>query len=105
MKMKLLNAMRTSALLSVLLVPPGAPSVSQEAGGESEKPSEDLIKAILIKEAIRIISANIDASKNENGEIAKLVRALSGVSITDIERYGLCGGENSEVRKLFGSLC
>jgi hypothetical protein len=68
-------------------------------------PSEEIIKAIILQEAMKLVSRNIDASKKENGEIDKLIRAISGISVRDIERYGLCGGPNSEVRKNFGSLC
>jgi hypothetical protein len=51
------------------------------------------------------MEANIKASGRESGEIDKLIRALSGISVKDIRQYGICGGPNSEVRKLFGSLC
>lgn len=73
--------------------------------GSSSSPTEDMIKAILIKEGVNIMLRNIEASKNEKGDMAKLLRAISGISATDIEKYGICGGPNSEVRKLFGSLC
>lgn len=49
--------------------------------------------------AILIVKGNFDAAKNESGEIAKLVRATSGVSLTDIEKYGIQGGPNSEFNK------
>jgi hypothetical protein len=32
--------------------------------------------------------------------LAKLVRATSGISLTDIQRRGLLGGDNSELRKI-----
>jgi len=66
---------------------------------------QSVIEAALIAEAIKIMKRNVEASKRESGEIDKLVRAMSGISVKDIEKYGLCGGPNSEVRKLFGSLC
>ena len=47
-----------------------------------------------------IVSANTEAAKREKGDIAKAVRAVSGISITDIQKYGLLGGENSELRKI-----
>jgi hypothetical protein len=70
-----------------------------------EAPSEEMIKAILVQEAVKIMLNNLKASQRESGEMAKLLRAISGVSVKDIEQYGICGGPNSEVRKLFGSLC
>lgn len=66
---------------------------------------EALIEAALIQAAIRNMQANIEAAGRESGEIDKLIRALAGISIRDIEKYGICGGKNSEVRKLIGSLC
>ncbi len=66
---------------------------------------ERLVEAAIIKKAIQLMQENIKASGRESGEIDKLVRALSGVSVKDIEKYGICGGKNSEVRKLFGSMC
>jgi hypothetical protein len=50
--------------------------------------------------AIMIINANTEAAKNERGEIAKLVRLTSGISISDIQQRGWEGGENSELRKI-----
>jgi hypothetical protein len=97
-----------SAILSFVTAAVAAPGLAQTdtsnagAGGD---PETAIIKAILTKEAIRIIEGNISASERENGEINKLIRALSGVSVKDIETYGICGGPNAEVRKLFGSIC
>lgn len=54
---------------------------------------------------VNIIEGNWEGAKRESGELAKIVRATTGISWRDIEKYGLCGGPNSEVRKLFGSLC
>lgn len=84
-------------------------AVSVNCFAEEPQPTEDsaesLIEAYLIKTAIENMKNNIAASKRESGEIDKLIRALSGVSVKDIEKYGICGGKNSEVRKLAGSLC
>ncbi|MBU3029727.1 hypothetical protein [Paracoccus marinaquae] len=54
---------------------------------------------------INIIEGNWEGAKRESGELAKIIRATTGISWRDIEKYGLCGGPNSEFRKLFGSLC
>ena len=78
--------------------PPSAP-----AGGSD--PEMGVIEAILLKEVVRIVEGNISAADRENGEIDKLIRALSGVSVKDIRENGVCGGSNSEVRKLLGSVC
>ncbi|EJB8506206.1 hypothetical protein [Vibrio parahaemolyticus] len=50
------------------------------------------------------INANI-AANDESGEIAKALKVISGISVKDIEKYGLCGGTNSEARKVLGDLC
>lgn len=54
---------------------------------------------------IDLIDGNWEGAKRESGELAKIIRATTGISWRDIEKHGLCGGPNSEVRKLFGSLC
>ncbi len=47
-----------------------------------------------------VASANSEAAKNEKGDIAKGIRLVSGVSITDIEKNGILGGDGSELRKI-----
>lgn len=93
-----------AVLLSPVRVSAQTPAVaaSEESSGAT---TDDLIRAILIKEAAKTIAANIDASKRESGELDKLIRAIAGVSVADIKRYGICGGPNSEVRKLVADLC
>ncbi|GGZ75661.1 hypothetical protein [Paraglaciecola chathamensis] len=54
---------------------------------------------------INMVQGNFEGAQRESGEMAKLVRATLGISFKDIEKHGLCGGKNSEMRKLFGSLC
>jgi hypothetical protein len=53
-----------------------------------------------IGNAILIVNGNFEAAKDESGDIAKAVRAISGISLTDIGKYGFEGGENSEVAKI-----
>jgi hypothetical protein len=45
-------------------------------------------------------AGNKEAAKNEKGDIAALTRLLTGISLTDIMKYGIGGGPNSEVKKL-----
>jgi hypothetical protein len=66
---------------------------------------EEVLYAMLIKAAIKNLEANIQATGRESGEIDKLLRAIAGVSVKDIKAYGICGGPNSEVRKIAGNLC
>jgi hypothetical protein len=58
--------------------------------------------AKLLAAPVRIIDGNVKASVHESGELAKVLRATSGISIRDIERYGIFGGPNSIFRKPFG---
>lgn len=75
-----------------------SPSPGSDAG-------QSAIEAALIAAAVKIMQENVKASGRESGEIDKLIRALSGISVKDINQYGICGGPNSEVRKIAGSLC
>ncbi len=51
---------------------------------------------------INIVAGNIDAAKNESGEIDKALRAATGISVDAIKKEGLSGGENSFFRKNLG---
>jgi hypothetical protein len=51
---------------------------------------------------VKIIDGNVKGAERESGEIAKVLRATIGISIRDIERYGIVGGPNSVLRKPFG---
>ena len=65
--------------------------------------SSDVVSQVFrgtLGRVIMIGQANFDAAKNEDGDIAAAVRAITGISITDIFKYGLSGGENSEINKL-----
>ncbi|WP_144578917.1 hypothetical protein [Agrobacterium sp. DE0009] len=53
-----------------------------------------------IGNALVMLKGNFDAAKREPGELAKVVRAVTGISIGDIMKNGLAGGENSEMNKL-----
>lgn len=43
----------------------------------------------------------------KNNEIRQIIERgrVLGISIGDIQKYGICGGQNSELRKLFGNQC
>jgi len=63
-----------------------------------------MLEALILEKGIDIIKGNIEAAKKESGEIDKAIRAVLGISIRDIRQYGLLGGPNSEMRKLFKAL-
>lgn len=78
---------------------PEGGDVSVESGALAS-----LLEALIIQKGVEIVSQNIKASERENGDINKAIRATLGISIGDINRYGLLGGPNSEMRKLFNAL-
>jgi hypothetical protein len=71
---------------------------AQEQPSEGNSGSEGTALMILTP----IIVNNFQAAGRESGEGAKLVRAVMGISVRDIEKYGLWGGPNSIFRKPFG---
>jgi hypothetical protein len=60
----------------------------------------EIMKALAVP--VKIIDGNVKASERESGEIAKVLRATTGISVRDIELYGVFGGPNSVFRKPFG---
>lgn len=65
----------------------------------------DVLSQVLrgtIGNALIILGNNWNAAQNEKGEVAKYFRATSGVSLTDIQKYGIQGGPNSELNKILG---
>ena len=63
-------------------------------------PNGELMKVVLIP--VNIVDGNIKAASRESGELAKVLRGVSGISVRDIERHGIFGGPNSIFRKPFG---
>ncbi|MCT4234910.1 hypothetical protein HZP42_00735 [Elizabethkingia anophelis] len=47
----------------------------------------------------RFIS-NFEGMEKETGDGAKVLRGLLGISVADIEKYGILGGDNSYLRKI-----
>lgn len=56
----------------------------------------------ILSAPVKIVDGNIKGAERESGEIAKIVRAATGISVRDIERYGVFGGQNSFFRKPLG---
>jgi hypothetical protein len=52
---------------------------------------------------VKIVDGNIKGANRESGELAKLLRGTTGISIRDINQYGLWGGNNSIFRKPLGA--
>jgi len=60
----------------------------------------DKVIRVTMGNASLYIKANTEAAKQEHGVIAQSIRLTSGISITDIEKNGILGGDGSELRKL-----
>lgn len=92
-----------SATFAVGLILLGNQAVAEDTSTAEDSSGVDAVVVQLLLESLaHNIEGNIDAAERESGELAKLVRALTGVSVRDIERYGICGGKNSELRKILG---
>lgn len=63
----------------------------------------DKIFRVTIGNFAGIVADNFAASANEKGDMAKAVRALSGISLTDIQTHGILGGPGSELNKALNS--
>ena len=63
-------------------------------------PNGEIMKIIAVP--VKVIDGNVTAAAGESGELAKVLRGVTGISIRDIEQYGVFGGPNSVFRKPFG---
>lgn len=68
-------------------------------GEQFEKFFGELVTVLVHWVEERFIS-NIEGAAKESGEGAKIIRGLTGISIGDIEKYGILGGDNSYLRKI-----
>lgn len=78
--------------------PESADQPNPEAANQSA--IESVFVALLEEWLGNRIKSNIEGAKNENGEGAKILRATLGISIEDIRKHGILGGENSYLRKI-----
>jgi hypothetical protein len=69
-------------------------------GKEGFGPNGEIMKLLAIP--VKIVDGNILAASRERGEIDKVIRAITGISVRDINEYGFFGGPNSIFRKPFG---
>ncbi len=79
------------------------PTLADEVPVQAESLAQ-LLEQLIIAKGADTVAQNIKASEKESGDIDKAVRATLGISIKDINQYGLLGGPNSEMRKLFNAL-
>lgn len=50
------------------------------------------------------IGGNFEAAKDEHNLVTQVFKAVTGISPKDITKYGILGGENSELRKLANAI-
>jgi len=74
--------------------------VQMANGKDGFGPNGEIMKVLAAP--VKIVDGNVRAAARERGEIAKVLRATTGISVEDIGRYGLFGGPNSIFRKPFG---
>jgi hypothetical protein len=69
-------------------------------GKEGFGPNGEIMRVLAVP--VKIVDGNIKGATRERGEIDKVLRAATGISIKDINQYGIWGGPNSIFRKPFG---
>lgn len=93
-----ISAPLTPATLGVAAV---VSLVANEAFAERPfGPDGEVMK--ILAAPVKILSGNVRAAENENGELAKILRATTGISARDMARFGFFGGPNSVFRKPLG---
>lgn len=73
--------------------------VQMANGKEGFGPNGEIMKVLAVP--VKIVDGNIKGAAGESGEIAKVLRGVTGISIRDM-KYGIFGGPNSVFRKPFG---
>jgi hypothetical protein len=69
-------------------------------GEEAFGPNGEVMKVLVVP--VEIVDANIKGTARESGEIDKVLKGATGISIKDIKHHGVFGGPNSVFRKPFG---
>lgn len=74
--------------------------VQMANGKQGFGPNGELMKILAVP--VKIVDGNVKGAERESGELAKVLRGATGISVRDIEKYGLFGGPNSVFRKPLG---
>ena len=69
-------------------------------GEDAFGPNGEVMK--ILGAPVDIVDANIKGAERESGEIDKVLKATTGISVKDIKKHGVFGGPNSVFRKPFG---
>jgi hypothetical protein len=67
---------------------------------ENNKEQKTNIETEFIRWIGQRFKSNFEGATNESGDGAKAARILLGISVKDIEKYGILGGENSYLRQI-----
>jgi hypothetical protein len=54
----------------------------------------------ILASPVKILDGNVKAAAEESGEVAKVLRGVTGISIRDINKFGFFGGPNSVFHKV-----
>ena len=82
-------------------------SANQPAPDEQEQPAGNQVLNTIGTYAIAVVAwlgssvaSNIQAAGKESGVGAQVLRGTLGISVGDIQKYGILGGDNSYLRKI-----
>lgn len=81
-----------------------ATTLAVAAAGAPSARAVDAVTGAAAEVAIDRAKANIEGAKDERGEVAKGVKAATGISVEAIKKDGIFGGSNSVFHKPFGNL-
>jgi hypothetical protein len=54
----------------------------------------------ILASPVKILDGNVKAAADESGEVTKVLRGVTGISIRDINKFGFFGGPNSVFHKV-----
>ena len=69
-------------------------------GKDAFGPNGEVMK--ILGAPVGVVHENIKGAERERGELDKVLKGTTGISVKDIKKHGLFGGPNSVFRKPFG---
>jgi hypothetical protein len=86
-----------------LLLAAAATAATLLLAGGSANASEPIVgRSLPLAFFAERMVANSQSAAREHTAVARAVRTVLGVSFVDIEKHGILGGPNSELRKILG---
>ena len=80
-------------------------AISQANADEPAKSNGDPITSIATSILLNSVKGNIEGMKREDGDLDKVIRGVTGISIKDIKEQGILGGPCSFFRNPLGQGC